>query len=374
VPTIEAERLRKEFGDTVAVDDLTLAIDEGEFFGLLGPNGAGKTTALLMLTTLLRPTSGTARVVGILACLALSACQRGSPSAAAESFEEPGSTRVSAETTLISVRGRYAIYRIRLRNDHGLSSTGRLVRPAAASVKRRYPAVLLEDGRELNSRAVEFLPADFGDVVVLSLDYPDELPYVLSVREIILESDRLRRASRRIAPMFSLGADYLVTRADVDPARVVMVASSFAVPFAVQAAASDTRFVNVGLIYGAGDMAQVLAANLSIRPRWLRRPAAWIAMRPFAEFAAERHVSRIAPRPIVMVNGVDDPQMPRRAVQTLYDSARPPKTMVWLRTGHLMPDDSALVRVLVDTTLALLPALRQVTTLRRELSRPPTRQ
>jgi hypothetical protein len=272
------------------------------------------------------------------------------------------------------VRGRYSIYRVRLRNDHGLSSTGRLVRPADASVKRRYPAVLLEDGRELNSRAVDFLPADFGDVVVLSLDYPDELPYEISLREIILESDRLRRASRRIAPMFSLGADYLVTRADVDPARVVIVASSFAVPFAVRAAASDTRFVNVGLVYGAGDMAEVLAANLSIRPRWLRRPAAWIAMWPFGEFAAERHVSRIAPRPIVMVNGVDDPQMPRRAVQTLYDSARPPKTMIWLRTGHLMPDDSALVRVLVDTTLALLPALRQVNTSRREVARPPARQ
>jgi ABC-2 type transport system ATP-binding protein len=46
------------------VDGLTLEIPEGEFFGLLGPNGAGKTTTLLMLTTLLRPTSGTARVDG----------------------------------------------------------------------------------------------------------------------------------------------------------------------------------------------------------------------------------------------------------------------------------------------------------------------
>lgn len=47
-----------------AVDHLNLTINEGEIFGLLGPNGAGKTTAILMLTTVIRPTEGTATVVG----------------------------------------------------------------------------------------------------------------------------------------------------------------------------------------------------------------------------------------------------------------------------------------------------------------------
>jgi ABC-2 type transport system ATP-binding protein len=61
---IEIDHLTKRFDDIVAVDDLTLEIADGEFFGLLGPNGAGKSTTLLMLTTLVRPTSGTARVNG----------------------------------------------------------------------------------------------------------------------------------------------------------------------------------------------------------------------------------------------------------------------------------------------------------------------
>jgi fermentation-respiration switch protein FrsA (DUF1100 family) len=224
--------------------------------------------------------------------------------------------------------------------------------------------VLLQDGRELNSRAIEYLPRDFGDVIVLSLDYPEELPYELSLRKLFTSSDRLRRAAGRIAPIFSLGVDYLVTRTDLDGSRVVMVATSFAVPFAVSAAAADTRFVNVGLIYGAGKMDDVLAANLTIRPRVLRSAAAWIAMRPFAEFAPERYIARIAPRPIVMVNGIDDPQMPRRAVEALYAAAREPKRLIWLRTGHLMPGDSALIRALVDTTLAHLPALRGVSSAR----------
>ena len=61
---IEAESLTKKFGKFVAVDNLSLTVEEGEIFGLLGPNGAGKTTTIKMLTTLLIPTSGRARVAG----------------------------------------------------------------------------------------------------------------------------------------------------------------------------------------------------------------------------------------------------------------------------------------------------------------------
>ncbi len=63
-PIIETHALRKEFGRLVAVHQLELSIGRGEIFGLLGPNGAGKTTAILMLVTLLRPTSGSAKVDG----------------------------------------------------------------------------------------------------------------------------------------------------------------------------------------------------------------------------------------------------------------------------------------------------------------------
>lgn len=61
---IEIENLTKKYDGFVAVDNLNLTIEKGEIFGLLGPNGAGKTTTLLMLTTLIKPSSGTARVNG----------------------------------------------------------------------------------------------------------------------------------------------------------------------------------------------------------------------------------------------------------------------------------------------------------------------
>ena len=61
---VEVENLTKRFGEFVAVDRLSFAINHGEVFGLLGPNGAGKSTLIRMLTTLVPPTAGTARILG----------------------------------------------------------------------------------------------------------------------------------------------------------------------------------------------------------------------------------------------------------------------------------------------------------------------
>lgn len=62
---IEVSRLTKIYDRTKAVDDLSFHVAAGEIFGLLGPNGAGKSTTLRILITLLQPTSGTARVLGL---------------------------------------------------------------------------------------------------------------------------------------------------------------------------------------------------------------------------------------------------------------------------------------------------------------------
>ncbi len=62
--TIEIESLTKNFGKVKAVDDISFNVEEGEIFGFLGPNGAGKSTTMMILTTLLKPTSGRALVAG----------------------------------------------------------------------------------------------------------------------------------------------------------------------------------------------------------------------------------------------------------------------------------------------------------------------
>ncbi|MDD5369103.1 MAG: ABC transporter ATP-binding protein [Anaerolineaceae bacterium] len=75
-PAIEADHLRKIYSttigfwrrskkETIAVDDISFSVEKGELFGILGPNGAGKTTTVKMLTTLLLPTGGAARILGM---------------------------------------------------------------------------------------------------------------------------------------------------------------------------------------------------------------------------------------------------------------------------------------------------------------------
>lgn len=61
---IEIKDLVKKYGDLVAVDNISLSIEEGEIYGLLGPNGAGKSTLISVLCSLLHPTSGSVKILG----------------------------------------------------------------------------------------------------------------------------------------------------------------------------------------------------------------------------------------------------------------------------------------------------------------------
>jgi ABC-2 type transport system ATP-binding protein len=64
-PVIEVQHLHKRYGDTVAVDDVSFAVEEGEIFGILGPNGAGKTTTVECIEGLRTPDGGEVNVLGL---------------------------------------------------------------------------------------------------------------------------------------------------------------------------------------------------------------------------------------------------------------------------------------------------------------------
>ncbi|MCS6913055.1 MAG: ABC transporter ATP-binding protein [Myxococcales bacterium] len=64
-PAVELRHISHRYGSFLALDDVSLSVRAGQVYGLLGPNGAGKTTLLRILSTLLRPTSGSAWVLGL---------------------------------------------------------------------------------------------------------------------------------------------------------------------------------------------------------------------------------------------------------------------------------------------------------------------
>src|SRR5579862_8437123 len=64
IPAIQTHSLTRHFGELTAVDNVTLSVAKGQFFGFLGPNGAGKSTTIKMLTGLLDPTAGTVEILG----------------------------------------------------------------------------------------------------------------------------------------------------------------------------------------------------------------------------------------------------------------------------------------------------------------------
>jgi ABC-2 type transport system ATP-binding protein len=116
---VEVEDLVKAYGTTRALDGVTLQVPEGRVLGLLGPNGAGKTTTVRVLTTLLRPDSGRASVLGI------------------DVLKEPDKLR-----RIIGVAGQYAAVDELLTGRENLVLVGRLYHLPRSEITRRADELL----------------------------------------------------------------------------------------------------------------------------------------------------------------------------------------------------------------------------------------
>jgi ABC-2 type transport system ATP-binding protein len=118
---IEAAGLRKRYGDVVALDGIDLLVERGIVFGLLGPNGAGKTTAVRILTTLLPPDAGSARVAGV------------------DVLTQPALLRAR-----IGLAGQYAAVDENLSGFENLAMVGRLYHLGGRAARERAGELLLD--------------------------------------------------------------------------------------------------------------------------------------------------------------------------------------------------------------------------------------
>jgi ABC-2 type transport system ATP-binding protein len=210
---IEAERLVRDFKEVRAVDGIDLAVAEGEIYGFLGPNGAGKSTTVHMLTTLLPPTDGRARVAGFDVVKEGPKVRRAIGAALQEAALDPlltGREHLRLQTAL---HGIAKAERDR-RSDELLERVGleaaadRKVRTYSGGMKRRldlalalvhYPSILFLDepttGLDPQSRTalwaeVGRLAQEDGATVFLTTQYLEEAD-VLANRVGIIDHGRI---------------------------------------------------------------------------------------------------------------------------------------------------------------------------------------
>jgi ABC-2 type transport system ATP-binding protein len=230
VSAIETRDLRKWYGDVVALGGVDLAVEPGIVFGLLGPNGAGKTTAVRILTTLLVPDGGSARVTGL--DVVRDAARVRERIGLAGQYAAVDENLTGFEN--LEMVGRlYHLGRRRARERSAellesfdlADAGGRLVRTYSGGMRRRLdlaaalvanPPVLFLDepttGLDLRSRialweAIEALTAE-GTTVLLTTQYLDEADHladriaVIDHGLLIAEgsSDELKRRQARAAP------------------------------------------------------------------------------------------------------------------------------------------------------------------------------
>lgn len=275
---IEAVGLRREFGDVVAVAGVDLQVSEGEIMGFLGPNGAGKSTTVRMLTTLLRPTGGSARVAGFDVVTQADQVRGAIGVALQDAAIDPlmtGNELLRLQATLHGIgraearrRGAELLERV------GLSAAGdRRVGGYSGGMRRRLdlalslvhaPRVLFLDepttGLDPMSRIslweeVRSLNRERGTTVLLTTQYLEEADQ-LAGRVAIIDHGRIVREGTPAALKAQVGAPTLVLRVDGDHRDAARTLLTERVGAARPSGAEDD--IAVGLEGGAAGMAEVV--------------------------------------------------------------------------------------------------------------------
>ncbi|MDG2161798.1 MAG: ATP-binding cassette domain-containing protein [Acidimicrobiales bacterium] len=277
-PAVEAEGLVRTFGDVMAVDGIDLSVSSGEVFGFLGPNGAGKSTVVRMLTTLLRPTAGTATVGGHDVVSGSAAVRRTIGVALQDAAIDPlmtGHELIRLQSVLHGIpravaraRGAELLERVGL-----TAAAGRRVGTYSGGMRRRLdlamalvhqPEILFLDepttGLDPTSRQalwaeVRRLNTEHGTTVFLTTQYLEEADQ-LADRIAIIDAGKLVREGTPEALKASIGSPTL--RIDVQPGSLE-AARDVLGPFGPDRPAREGR-VAIGLDGGAARVADAVRA------------------------------------------------------------------------------------------------------------------
>jgi dienelactone hydrolase len=265
------------------------------------------------------------------------------------------------EQRLVEESGAERLYELSLAAPDGATMTAYLRRPAESPVAHGPGAgdegggggtygIVLVAGRETGREAAAIVPPPITGFV-LAVEYPGEIPDALELGALVRRLREIRTTARRMPGLVRGAGHYLATLPEVDRSRVALVGVSFGVPFAAPAG-RDTVFQGVALLYGGADLSLLFRTHLSIEGAVPRRLAARGLATLFRDLEPARHVGRIAPRPVLLINGTEDDWVPRESALRLRAAAREPVRHVWVRHGHLMPWHTDVMREMADSTLS----------------------
>lgn len=249
------------------------------------------------------------------------------------------------------VDSAHTIQTARLTAESGLAVELLVKRPVRAVPGA--PVLLLLGGHRTGRDAARLIP-DTRGAVVASLSYPFEGDPRLKGLGIVRKVPAIRRALLDTPPAIMLAVDYLLAQPWARGRAIELVGVSLGVPFTTVAGALDPRVTRVWAIHGSGGSYAPLEHNV-------RRNIPWPASVAVAGLSTvliagpqldpARWAPRIAPRPFIMVNALNDERMPRAGVEALYRSAREPKELIWVPGGHVRSRPE-VVRGLVDLVLS----------------------
>jgi ABC-2 type transport system ATP-binding protein len=294
-PAIEVAGLTKRFGEVQALDGIDLTVEPGTVYGLLGPNGAGKTTAVRVLTTIIKPDGGTARVLGLdvtqhanevrgLIGLAGQYAAVDEQLTGRENLELVG--RLTHQPRAVIARradellGRFSLQHAADRPLKTFSGGMRRRLDLAASLVHQPPVLFLDEpttGLDPRSRndlwdLIRELVAD-GTTLLLTTQYLEEAD-VLADRIAVIDHGRVIADGTAAELKQQLGATVLeVTFADADAARSALgtIAS------VVEGAEVEDSLVRAPVQDGARTAMEVLraldAANVEVGGLTVREPS-----------------------------------------------------------------------------------------------------
>jgi len=262
---------------------------------------------------------------------------------------------VKAEDQFLYLRNGRVTHDITLTDADGWRIRSRAVYPA--NHEGQLPAIVVLDGASTGRRAVDYIPS-LPDVFVIAIDYPYDVHAVSDWQDLLRDLPAIRRAVFKTIGAAALVNDYLDSRPEIHPTKRAIIGYSFGGPLTPAVMRADSRFSYGAVAYAGGDIASLIAANIRTGTRvidWLIGETAGILLLPIEPLS---HVSYLAPRPFLMINGLADSRMPRANVELLFRRAREPKTMIWVESEHVGPRKDALTALVLGKIEAWLAEQR----------------